>query len=750
VTRRTTDLGDTAWHFGRVSRRSPDSTANDRLGVGDWLPATVPGNLRSDLLAQGKIGDPFLGANNKASQWVDDYDWWYKRPLKLELGDRERAFLCFEGIDYLSAVWLDEIELGRHEGMFSRQVYEITDLMSDSKSEVAVRIWGSSSLPRRQMEWWERLWAPIATILDRGREPFPQRSATLKCQMSFGWDFAPRMRAMGLWDDVTLVVTRSAFIRDIFITTQPEGRQARVGVEATIDSDCEQAVVAEIRVIPPAAGGGSIQTWEFALSLDTGVQDVCMECLLPDACLWQPWDRGGPSLHELKLRLTQGGQLLDTTAERFGIRSVQMSAQEGKGEGVWPLVINGNREFIRGANWVPLDALPGRLRRADYERVITLAREAGINMLRVWGGGLREKRAFYDLCDEQGIMVWQDFPLACLLLGHFPRSEGFRNLLRQEATGIVSQVRNHPSLVLWCGGNEFSYRRNRRIVDTLEEVVASEDGTRPFRRTSPGVGDTHNWLVWHGKAPISEFQKDNSPFISEFGLQSVPNVSSLSRFLRPEDAIAPNEVWQYHCAQMEKLQRYAKPLSPGSCDEFMAASQKAQAYGLQVAIEHFRRRKYGTSGAMFWQLNDPWPAISWSIVDYYGQPKLAWERLRSLYGPVLASLEFAPRRYRAGDVFRARVWVVNDLLTTFPNCLMEVHLNGRPAYSTAVSLAPDSCEHVGSIESALEDDVQELSAVLWHQGRVLSSNEYDLSYYDPSHTRLMDILYHRIVQWLRE
>jgi beta-mannosidase len=189
----------------------------------------VPGNVRSDLLALGKIEDPFFGTNNEASQWVDEYDWWYKRPLDLRLGDQGRAFLCFEGIDYLSAVWLDEIELGRHEGMFSRQVYEITDSMRDSGSEVAVRIWGSGSLPPRELAWWERLWSPIATVLDRGKKPFPDRSATLKCQMSFGWDFAPRMRAVGLWDDATLVVTRSAFIRDIFITSQPDGQQARLG-----------------------------------------------------------------------------------------------------------------------------------------------------------------------------------------------------------------------------------------------------------------------------------------------------------------------------------------------------------------------------------------------------------------------------------------------------------------------------------------------------------------------------------------
>ena len=250
---------------------------------------------------------------------------------------------------------------------------------------------------------------------------------------------------------------------------------------------------------------------------------------------------------------------------------------------------------LGGTDWrfgcVPLkpidtqpDALPGRLRRRDYESAIGMTKEAGINLLHVWGGGLREKRAFYDLCDGQGIMVWQEFPLACLLLGHLPHSARFRNLLREEGRSIVRQLRNHPSLALWCGGNEFSYRRNRRLIDCLHEVVSAEDGTRPFRRASPGRGDTHNWLVWHGKAPIPDYRNDRSQFSSEFGLQSIPHASSLSRFLTTENLFPPNDVWCHHCAQLEKLERYAGPASSSTLQEWTKATQRGQANGLQVAI----------------------------------------------------------------------------------------------------------------------------------------------------------------------
>jgi len=347
-------------------------------------------------------------------------------------------------------------------------------------------------------------------------------------------------------------------------------------------------------------------------------------------------------------------------------------------------------------------------------------------------------------------MVWQEFPLSYLPLGYFPRQATFLGLVTQEATSIVRQLRNHPSLIVWCGGNEFSYRRNRRLVDRLEAIVRKEDGTRPFRKTSPRRGDKHNWLVWHGKAPILDYRKDPSPFVSEFGLQSIPQVSSLSRFLPDKDLYPPSEDWRYHCAQLEKLERYVRPFCPNSLQEWVETSQKVQAYGLQVAIEHFRRRKYRTSGAIIWQLNDPWPAVSWSLVDYYRQPKLAYVKLRAIYSPVLISLEYPLRKYRAGDLFEARIWVINDLLTPCEDCLLEIHVNGENIFSRAVSLPPDSSQVVGRVEHHVGEQTGKLTAVLWQDGQLISSNEYDLRYHDPREARLLDVLYSKLGEWVME
>jgi beta-mannosidase len=750
--RRTKDLGGTGWRFGCVAPQPLGARAGDRANVEEWLPATVPGNVRSDLLAVGRIEDPFHSTNNQESQWVDGFDWWYVRPLGLSLAPGERAFLSFEGIDYISAILVNGEELGRHEGMFSRQMYEITDLATPRASEVAVRIWGSDSLPQRRLSWWERLWSPVAGALRRGQEAFPARSATLKCQMGFGWDFAPRIRTMGLWDDVALFVTQSVFLEDVRITAVPDGGGARVTAIINVDSDASQEVVARIRVQGRQRTDSHTWQHEFPIHLDARRQSRRVEFVLREARLWQPWDRGDPFLYDLTLEIDRGSEVLDSLTESFGVRSVEMTRNPGtpRGHEDWTVVINGAPEFARGVNWVPIDALPGRLRRSDYETAITMAKEAGVNLLRVWGGGLREKKAFYDLCDEQGMLVWQEFPLACLLLGHLPRSVRFRSLLAEEAKSIVRQLRNHPSLALWCGGNEFSYRRNRRLVDSLEHIVRAEDGTRPFRKTSPGRGATHNWLVWHGKAPLREYLEDRPQFLSEFGLQAVPDLSSLSRFLLPAERYPPGVGWRYHCAQLEKMQRYVAPLDPHGLEQLIEASQRAQACALQVAIEHHRRRKYRTSGTVVWQFSDPWPAISWSIVDYYRQPKLAYERLKSLYHPLLISVEFPLRPYRRGDLFHARVWAINDLQTAVPGCTLDVLLDGTPVFSSAVSLPADSCQKVGLVEQTIERDAETLEAILLRGEEVIATNRYDLVYSDPGATALLSKLGWKATLWLLE
>ncbi|MBI5032894.1 MAG: hypothetical protein HZB51_20425 [Chloroflexi bacterium] len=769
MTRKTCSLNDSNWRVGSVAQKN-FGDVNDLADVRDWLPAQIPGDVRLDLLRAGKIADPFYADNNKASQWIDARDWWYVRDLNLELEKNERAFLVFDGIDYLSAVYLNDKLLDHHEGMFSRQLYELDSSLVTRHSSLAIRIWGADALPKLSLTPIQKIWARLIQPLFRPPEhAFPDRYATLKCQMQFGWDFAPRLRTCGIWDDASVVVARSVFIADAWIKSKVishKSQVAKVSVTLMLDSDREQ----NVHVICNVRGKNFVdepQTFTFDLNLARGeqVRDISFDLI--GARMWNPWDRGEPNLYEIEVVILSGTErsgveskdpILDSLTETFGIRSFEL-ARAPASEEPWQFVINGSREFLRGANWVPLDAIPGRLTRDDYAIRLHQARNANINFLRVWGGGMREKRAFYDLCDELGILVWQEFPFGGTVLDSFPTQRDHLQLIRDECSDIVRTLRNHPSLVVWCGGNEFSPSGNQTIVKKLRAVVKDKDGTRPFKPASPYRDESHNWRVWHRFANLRDYREDRTPFLSEFGLQALPNFESLKKFLPDEALNAPHKLWEYHHADVKKLGRYAHPVILSEAknlhpehsetlrstqgdrvDKFISATQRSQAIGLQIAIEHMRRRKPEATGVAIWQLNDCWPAVSWSVIDYYGTPKRAYADLQRLYTPVFASFDYPLILRRAGNTVRGNLWLINDLLDAFENVELRAELNGDMIYTQRASAKPDSATKIDSLTVTLGDDENILRLIVRDNSHILSDHEYDLNFCDVGEIDLLNWL----------
>lgn len=799
MTRHLLSLDDNSWLFGQVPRRpftAPD--VYDLPAVTEWLPAAVPGNVRTDLLALGRIPDPFFGQQYQQSLWVEDVDWWYRRTV--EPGDlgathfgsashlAKRAFLVFEGIDYLSAIFVNGREMARHEGMFSRQIVEITETLRTGPAEIAVRLWGSSALPKRQLTWRQRAWQKIASPFYRSWVGiYPDRSASLKCQMSFGWDFAPPIRTMGIWDEVYLVVSRPVFIAEAGAIGKPSSQMSDVSsqiaatsgqrsavsdrrsasadltVHLTLDAGQPHRVETTVSITPANFEGASFGPFEFRLDLPAGRSDHQLHCHLPGAALWQPWDRGRPNLYHVRVTLIDSeGQPLDEVVVRTGIRAIELQK--------WQFSLNGQREFIRGLNWVPADSFPGRLRPEHYARLLNMARASGANLLRVWGGGLREKRAFYDLCDELGLLVWQEFPFACMFLGSYPADPAYLALVEAECSAIVRQLRHHPSLALWCGGNEFSRSRNRPLLDTLAAVVQQHDGSRPFLPVSPSFdhgGDAHNWNVWHGWQPIGAYQAETARFLSEFGLQALPHLDTLTAAL-PN----PAKGWDTHHADLKKLSRYISLFNnllpilpkkfairhspfrakdfPGTIDHLQLTihnSQLAQATALQTAVEHMRRRKGQAGGVCLWQFNEPWPAISWAIVDYLGRSKLAYERLHMWYNPVLISLNFpAGRRWVAGEIFTAEIWAINDTMEALPECELQISLDDNLIHLHRFDLPADSARCAGTLVHRLTAPPQQLSLTLRQGANIVARNSYDLAWHDQAHASLS----HRLRRWLAD
>ncbi len=725
---KTFSLNDDRWRVGAVSQK-PFGAQDDLGEVSEWLPAAVPGDVRLDLLRAGKIPHPYFGMNNRASQWVDTRDWWFVRDVEIEIEKDARVFLVFEGIDYQSAVLWNGVELGRHIGMFARQIYEIPRELQNGRAQLAVRVWGAGALPNCSVSRAERVLQEFGARLLPSQPLYPDRLATLKCQMSFGWDFAPRLRGCGIWDDASIVQTREGFIRDVWVKAVPDGR---VNVMLSLDSSQSFNASARVRVRGKNFDGET-QEFHFNLHLAAGLSQTQISFQLRQARLWNPWDRGEPNLYELELSLVYKSGELDSAVTTFGLRSIELAPNPGapREEPPWTFVVNGHPEFIRGANWVPADALPGRLGREDYGALLQFARAANINLLRVWGGGLREKRAFYDLCDENGILVWQDFPFSVAPLDHFPRDAEFLALVRAECGDIIRALRNHPSLALWCGGNEFNPRANRHLVNTLRALVAEQDGTRPFKPGSPSRGERHNWRVWHGFANTRDYRKDDAGFFGEFGLQAPPDSAVLARFIPQEQLWQPGEAWVYHNAELEKLWRYARALNPAadSLEEFVHASQLAQLRGLQVMIEHARRHKPRVSGCAFWQFNEPWPSICWSVLDYSRRPKPAYFKIKELYNPVLISFDYPLVPRAPGERVSGKLVLINDELRAVHGEL-RAELNGVPVLSMHIQAGPNSVANVGNLQVKMTEGINSLKFFLEAQGKLISTNEYDLNYCD--------------------
>jgi beta-mannosidase len=764
--RRLVDLNGDQWRLGRAPASSPSGRAAwaDLESVEEWLPAVVPGNVRADLHRAGRLADPLLGTQFEASRWVDEHCWWFLRTWSLDLKPGQRVHLVLRGVDYISEGFLNGHRLGRHEGMFSPQVHDVTGLVQ-SDNVLAIRILGSAYLPGDRSSLWEKLLNRVEARLGAMPGDFPDRRDTLKCQMSYGWDFAPPLRTMGIWDDVYAVVSDGPWIRDVAASADIQPGSTVLLAEIEIDAASAQPCQLQ-SILEPETFAGEPQTAQQQIHLQPGVNRASLHWAIEEARLWWPWDQGFPDLYRLTLRLVDGeGQVLDTESQVLGLRSVEIKG--------WAFRVNGRPLYARGANWVPASILPGLVTTDDYEALLSLAKQANMNFLRIWGGGLREKKAFYELCDRKGILIWQEFPLACAFLARFPRAPDYLALVENEVQAIVRDLRNHPCLAVWCGGNEFSPDRNQPLLGALGRIVNQEDPSRPFLPSSPVGGDSHFWRVWHHFQPPAAYLTDDASFASEFGLQAPPSAQALRCFLPEGEVWPPGPSWAAHGAGLKKLWRYARPfLDPqGSTAEagsarpgllpsgrdlpgleaFVEASQRAQAQGLQIAVEHYRRQKSrGCGGALVWQLNEPWPAISWALVDFYRQPKDGYYAVQRAFQPLLVSLEYPLRHYQEGDALPVRIWLIQDGHESLPGCELQVTLwdeSGRVAENLLreVDVSPAAAAPIGEFSWTLPaGDTWCLTCQLGRDGEVLTSNEYLLDIHDG----IQPTLRQRLWAWL--
>ncbi len=688
--------------------------------AGEWLPAKVPGDVISDLERNGKVPDPYHDFNSRQVQWVNNRDWLYRADFAFKARPGRRACLLFMGVDYRSRIALNGKPLTEHEGMFSRiGPLDITDLLqSDGANRLEVTMAG---IPDR---WLEKVGPKLIQSSELGRRD------TLKTQMSYGWDFAPRLKGVGIWDRVLVFESGPVLIRDIAIRPKISGE-----VEVVAELESRAATKANFKLkVSGETFAGYAEEYEWPVELSPGLNTKTYKITIANPRLWWPWDQGQPDLYRLQVEVETGGEVSDAAGENFGVREISWAKnpEAPPNSADWVLQINGRRVFMRGGNWVPAEALNGRLTDERYRKLIALAREANLNLVRVWGGGNRERPAFYDACDRAGIMVWQEFPLACVFIIGYPRDHHFLELVHQEAAEIVRQLRNHPSLIMWCGGNEWNVKRSPRVAQALAQEAAALDPTRRFVPASPYKGDSHNWIVWHQQGNLSDYFSDRSPLPSEFGLQAYPAVETLRKYISPDLIWPIGPAHVHHNLGQKKMAKYSAPLHPAAnLEAVVEASQVMQAHYLQRGIEFWRQRKYQTSGVAFWQFDEPWPAICWSVLDYDLKPKLAYTQLKDTLNPLLVSAQFADRAWQPGENFSGRVVLVNDYPQAFPGLTVTAKVGDQSKTFTA-ELPADGVLDLGEIELKLPGEgAPILELVAEREGRVLARNRYDLSVCDP-------------------
>jgi beta-mannosidase len=690
------------------------------------IPAQVPGSVHTDLLAAELIPDPYVDSNESALVWMHRADWRYDLHLETPSeGVDERVDLVFDGLDTVATIELDGTVVGRTANQHRSYRFDVRSLLGAGEHALTVRF--RSALEYAEAER-ERL----------GKRPSAYEhplNMIRKMACSFGWDWGPDLQTAGIWKPVRLERWRTARLAQVrpLVTVDPAGT-GRVAVHVDVERanlDPADDVSLVVRVVL----GGVSRPAEVVLA--PGESSVVVHLARPDAPLWWPAGHGEQPLSDLDVTLDTvgdadaGGAQLDEWHRRIGFRTVQIDMQPDEIGAPFTIRINGRPIFAKGANWIPDDHLLTRITRERIVRRIDQALGANLNLLRVWGGGIYETDDFYDVCDEKGILVWQDFLLAC---SAYPEEDPLWGEFEAEARENVARLTPHPSLVLWNGGNEnlwgfmdWGWREDlagatwgyRYYTELFPSIIAELDPTRPYVEGSPcspgqpldvlhpndpDHGTHHQWEVWN-RVDYLAYRDEIPRFCSEFGFQAPPTWATLERAVRNPDGASLSKtdpVFLLHQKADDgngKLDRGLAPHLgvPADFADWHWATQLNQARAVTYAIEHYRSWWPRTAGAIVWQLNDCWPVTSWAAIDGDERPKPLWYALRH------ANADRALSVQRRAD--REDLSVVNDTSEIWHG---TVRLSRQLLDGTEVAGA-ELRVHVGARSAAtfpLPDDVR--------------------------------------------
>ena len=639
-----------------------------RLDETDFRDAAVPGSCMADLLAQGVIPDPFYRENEKIVKHCFDYDYEYRRtfPVSRELLDHDRVTLVFEGLDTLAEVSVNGRFVLKADNMHRTWRVDVKDTLHPGDNEISVTF----RSPNRY----------IAERIAKADVNFPAGGCMAgnnylrKAHAMFGWDWGPQLPDCGIWRDVYLSAARGPCISDLYPTQRHENGRVTVNIRVAVAHRQGKELTLEAALTAPEG-----TCFRGQCPVRAGEGPVTLEIPVENPRLWWPNGLGEHPLYELTVTLSAGTKVADEKRLRLGLRTIRLCQEpdaDGKGA-EFALEVNGRKFFAAGANYIPEDSFLSRITPERTRKLIASCAWANFNMIRVWGGGYYPPDWFYDACDEYGILVWQDLMFACNV---YELDKAFEETTTAEIIDNVRRLRHHASLALWCGNNEMEWgwkdwfpiltpsvaRRNDYVVMfeyLYKNLVREYDPATEYWASSPSAGgrmigcattedyspncfhtgDTHFYEVWLNGAPLEEYRNHRFRFLSEFAFQSLPSLKTLQTVTEEEDRNLFSPVMdarQKNDKGSGLILRYlsATYRDPKDFPSLIYVSQLMQARAVSYAVEHMRRNRPYSMGTLYWQLNDVWPGISWSSVDYFGRLKALHYAARHVYAPYTASI----------------------------------------------------------------------------------------------------------------
>ncbi|MFD2611938.1 glycoside hydrolase family 2 protein [Paenibacillus gansuensis] len=671
------------WPWIPVKDRSME-TGIEMVGVTDWIPATVPGGVHYDLFRSGWIQHPYNDLQSLHCEWVENRWWVYKTSFPRPQVSGTKFELVLQGLDYETMVYCNNTLLGEHTGMYHPAEYDVTNLVRENASIELKLVF--KGVPQ-----------------EMGQIGYTSRTSTQKSRFNYKWDFSTRLVNIGPWQDIVLRVHETCSLDDLAIhtDTSDQGEVGHVRIKAKVKLHVPEITPAglklQLRLEDPEGGLAAVTETEIGEELRT---ESLLDIRQPK--LWNVHGFGEQPLYRLHVRLAGAdGYIFDERTHNVGIRKLEYKHNEGAPDDSFPytFVVNGTPVFIKGVNITPLDHLYGNVSGEQYEWLVYRMKRANVNLVRVWGGGLIEKRTLYDLCDRHGILVWQEFIQSSSGIDNVPsKLTGFLDLLGKSAAAALKEKRNHVSLAVWSGGNELMSAPD--TPSTLEDenlailhklvlmhdperlfLPTSASGPREFISRDKGVShDVHGGWQYQGNPGHYElYGESDHLFHSEFGVDGVTSVRSLRKFFSPEHhyptRMREHVIWRHHGEWWGTLDRDQTIFGPiHDISDFSDCSQWMQAEGLRYIIEANRRRAFRSSGCVVWQMNEPWPNASCTnLVDYYGDAKMAYHWMQEAYAPRRATLDYRRIDHAVGSDFAASVWVHNDASSTDARVRVRVY-----------------------------------------------------------------------------